>query len=150
MTSQEYAKIAQRHMPKSNTALNCARAFLVGGGICGAGQLLFDLLTQNGWDETMAKGIVSASLITLGVALTAVGVYDKLARKAGAGSLVPITGFANSMSSAAIEFQSEGYVVGVGAKLFSIAGPVLVYGVTASVLYGAMLWGLHLLGFTFF
>ena len=98
----------------------------------------------------LRKGIVSVSLIILGVALTAAGVYDKIARFAGAGTLVPITGFANAMSSAAIEFQSEGFVTGVGAKLFSIAGPVLVYGITASVLYGAVLWGLHLMGITLF
>ena len=140
MTSQEYAKIVQRNTPKSNTAVNCAKAFLFGGAVCGIGQAVFELLTQNGWDEAMAKSIVSVSLIILGVALTAAGVYDKIARFAGAGTLVPITGFANAMSSAAIEFQSEGFVTGVGAKLFSIAGPVLVYGITASVLYGAVLW----------
>ena len=140
MTSQEYAKIVQRNTPKSNTAVNCAKAFLSGGAVCGIGQAVFELLTQNGWDEAMAKSIVSVSLIILGVALTAAGVYDKIARFAGAGTLVPITGFANAMSSAAIEFQSEGFVTGVGAKLFSIAGPVLVYGITASVLYGAVLW----------
>ena len=121
-----------------------------GGAVCGIGQAVFELLTQNGWDEAMAKSIVSVSLIILGVALTAAGVYDKIARFAGAGTLVPITGFANAMSSAAIEFQSEGFVTGVGAKLFSIAGPVLVYGITASVLYGAVLWGLHLMGITLF
>lgn len=150
MTSQEYAKIVQRNTPKSNTAVNCAKAFLSGGAVCGIGQTVFELLTQNGWDEAMAKSIVSVSLIILGVALTAAGVYDKIARFAGAGTLVPITGFANAMSSAAIEFQSEGFVTGVGAKLFSIAGPVLVYGITASVLYGAVLWGLHLMGITLF
>ena len=150
MTSQEYAKIVQRNTPKSNTAVNCAKAFLFGGAVCGIGQAVFELLTQNGWDEAMAKSIVSVSLIILGVALTAAGVYDKIARFAGAGTLVPITGFANAMSSAAIEFQSEGFVTGVGAKLFSIAGPVLVYGITASVLYGAVLWGLHLMGITLF
>ena len=150
MTSQEYAKIVQRNTPKSNTAVNCAKAFLFGGAVCGIGQAVFELLTQNGWDEAMAKSIVSVSLIILGVALTAAGVYDKIARFAGAGTLVPITGFANAMSSAAIEFQSEGFVTGVGAKLFSIAGPVLVYGITASVLYGAVLWGLHLIGITLF
>ncbi len=150
MTSQEYAKIVQRNTPKSNTAVNCAKAFLSGGAVCGIGQAVFELLTQNGWDEAMAKSIVSVSLIILGVALTAAGVYDKIARFAGAGTLVPITGFANAMSSAAIEFQSEGFVTGVGAKLFSIAGPVLVYGITASVLYGAVLWGLHLMGITLF
>ena len=150
MTSQEYAKIVQRNTPKSNTAVNCAKAFLSGGAVCGIGQAVFELLTQNGWDEAMAKSIVSVSLIILGVALTAAGVYDKIARFAGAGTLVPITGFANAMSSAAIEFQSEGFVTGVGAKLFSIAGPVLVYGITASVLYGAFLWGLHLMGITLF
>ena len=82
--------------------------------------------------------------------LTALGVYDKIARKAGAGTLVPITGFANAVSASAIEFKSEGFIVGVGAKMFAIAGPVIVYGVSASVIYGAVLWGLHLFGITLY
>ena len=94
--------------------------------------------------------VTSVTLVFAGVLLTALGVYDKIARKAGAGTLVPITGFANAMSSPAIEFKSEGFITGVGAKMFAIAGPVIVYGVSASVIYGIILWTLHLLGITLF
>ncbi len=150
MTTQEYAKLVQKNSPKSKVALNCVRAFVVGGGICTAGQLLFELYQLWGLEEDAAKTLTSVTLIFIGILLTAAGVYDKLARKAGAGTLVPITGFANSMSSPAIEFKSEGFITGVGAKMFIIAGPVLVYGTTAAVLYGVILWVLHLFGITLF
>ena len=150
MNAQEYAKIVQKNMPKSKTAVNCLRAFLIGGGICALGQGIFELYRLWGVDEALAKTLTSVTLIFLGILLTALGVYDKLARKAGAGTLVPITGFANAMSSPAIEFKTEGFITGVGAKIFIIAGPVLVYGVSASVIYGAVLWALHLLGITLF
>ncbi len=150
MNAQEYAKIVQKNMPKSKTAVNCLRAFLIGGGICALGQGIFELYRLWGVDEALAKTLTSVTLIFLGILLTALGVYDKLARKAGAGTLVPITGFANAMSSPAIEFKTEGFITGVGAKMFIIAGPVLVYGVSASVIYGAVLWALHLLGITLF
>ena len=150
MNAQEYAKIVQKNMPKSKTAVNCLRAFIIGGGICALGQGIFELYRLWGVDEALAKTLTSVTLIFLGILLTALGVYDKLARKAGAGTLVPITGFANAMSSPAIEFKTEGFITGVGAKMFIIAGPVLVYGVSASVIYGAVLWALHLLGITLF
>ena len=123
---------------------------LIGGGICAAGQLIFELLSLWGLDETTARTVTSVTLIFVGVLLTAIGVYDKIARKAGAGTLVPITGFANSVSSPAIEFKTEGFIVGVGAKMFVIAGPVIVYSVSASVIYGIILWTLHLFGITLF
>ncbi len=150
MTTREYAKIVEKNAPKSKLALNCLRAFLTGGGICAAGQLIFMLFRTAGLDELMSRTLTSATLIAVGILLTAVGVYDKLARKAGAGTLVPITGFANAMSAPAIEFKTEGLVTGTGAKMFIIAGPVLVYGVSASVVYGAVLWVLHLFGITLF
>ena len=150
MNTQDYAKIVQKNTPKSNTAVNCLRAFLIGGGICCAGQLFFELFMMWGLDKDLSKTMTSVTLIFIGILLTALGVYDKQARKAGAGSLVPITGFANAMSSPAIEFKSEGFITGVGAKMFIIAGPVLVYGTVASVAYGAVLWILHLFGITLF
>ncbi len=150
MTTQHYAKMVDASAPKTATTANCLRAFLTGGGICTAGQGIYTLLTLWGWDDPTAKTLTSVTMIFLGVLLTTLGVYDKLARKAGAGTLVPITGFANAMSAAAIEFKSEGFITGVGTKLFVIAGPVLVYGTAASVLYGAVLWTLHLCGLTLF
>ena len=103
-----------------------------------------------GIEEQQAKTLTSITLVFLGILLTAIGVYDKIAKHAGAGTLVPITGFANAVSSPAIEFKSEGYVAGLGAKLFIIAGPVIVYGVSASIIYGAVLWILHMFGITLF
>lgn len=150
ITSKEYAAMVKEASPKSKTAANCLRAFLYGGGICAAGQLFFELFILWGADELGARTLTSVTMIFIGVLLTATGVYDKLARKAGAGTLVPITGFANAMSAAAIEFKTEGLITGVGAKLFVIAGPVLVYGTVASVIYGAVLWTLHLFGITLF
>ena len=150
MNEREYATIVQKNVPKSKTAANCLRAFVIGGGICALGQGIFELFRLWGAEEALAKTLTSVTLIFLGILLTALGVYDKLARKAGAGTLVPITGFANAMSSPAIEFKTEGFITGVGAKMFIIAGPVLVYGVSASVIYGAVLWVLHLFGITLF
>ena len=150
MTSQHYAAIVKNASPKTKGAANCLRAFLIGGGICTAGQGVLELFRLWGWDEQTAKTMTSVTMIFFGVLLTAVGVYDKLAKKAGAGTLVPITGFANAMSAAAIEFNTEGLICGTGTKLFVIAGPVLVYGTVASVVYGGVLWLLHLFGITLF
>ncbi len=108
------------------------------------------MLMQWTHEDATAKTMTSVTLLFLGVLLTALGVYDKLARKAGAGTLVPITGFANAISAPAVEFKTEGFITGVAAKMFVIAGPVLVYGISASVLYGAVLWTLHLFGVTLF
>ena len=150
MTPKHYAKLVEENAPKSKTALNCLNAFRIGGSICAVGQIIFELLSLWITDEQTARALTPFSLIFIGILLTALGVYDKLARRAGAGTLVPVTGFANSMSAAAIEFKTEGFIAGVGAKMFIIAGPVLVYGAAASVLYGAVLWALHLCGITLF
>ena len=150
VTAKEYAKLVEQKAPKSKTALNCVRAFLIGGGICAAGQGIFELFKQWGLDELASRTAASVTLIFTGVLITALGLYDKLARKAGAGTLVPITGFANAVSAPAIEFKTEGFVTGIGAKMFSIAGSVLVYGVSASVIYGAVLWVMGMFGVTLY
>ncbi len=150
MNAQHYAAMVKDAAPKSKFAANCLRAFLIGGGICTAGQGILELFRLWGWDEDSAKTMTSVAMIFLGVLLTSLGVYDKLAKRAGAGTLVPITGFANAMSAPAIEFKTEGFITGTGAKLFVIAGPVLVYGTVGSVVYGTILWILHLFGITLF
>lgn len=150
VTKQEYSRIVEKNSPKSHTLVNCLTAFLVGGGISLLGQVILTLYTQLGIGEDDAKTLTSCTLIFVGVLLTAIGVYDKIAKRAGAGTLVPITGFANAMSSSAIEFKSEGFITGVGTKMFIIAGPVIVYGVAAATLYGVILWILHLFGITLF
>lgn len=126
-------------MPKSNTVSQCFRAFLVGGIICCIGQLVHDLGSI--WfslDQAGLSSFTAIVMVFLGSTLTGLGIYDKIGSFAGAGSIVPITGFANSIVSPAMEFKREGYVMGVGAKLFSIAGPVLVYGISASILVGLL------------
>ena len=138
MTKQEYALWAQQESPRSRGAVNIAKAFVVGGLICMLGQLLIFFFEGRGAGER-APVFASICLVVLSAALTGLNVYDNLAKHAGAGTLVPITGFANSMASAAMEFNTEGYILGLGAKMFSIAGPVLVYGVGASVVYGLIL-----------
>jgi stage V sporulation protein AC len=140
VSPKEYDKIVKKNSPKSKLFTNCIKAFLIGGSICTIGQILFSLYMSLGLDEKMSKTLVSVSLIFLGILLTAIGVYDKIAKHGGAGTLVPITGFANAVSSPAIEFKSEGYIAGLGAKLFIIAGPVIVYGVSASIIYGVIYW----------
>lgn len=138
MTKQEYALWAQQESPRSRGAVNIAKAFVSGGLICMLGQLLIFFFEGRGAGER-APVFASICLVVLSAALTGLNVYDNLAKHAGAGTLVPITGFANSMASAAMEFKTEGYILGLGAKMFSIAGPVLVYGVGASVVYGLIL-----------
>lgn len=150
VSPKEYDKIVKKNMPRSNTVANCARAFVVGGGICTLGQVIYELMLIWDFSKETARTLTSVSMIALGVLFTALGIYDKLARYAGSGTLVPITGFANAMSSPAIEFKSEGFIAGVGTKLFAIAGPVIVYGVGASVAYGLILWILHMFGVTLF
>lgn len=150
VTNKEYDKIVKRNSPKSKTYVNCSKAFVIGGGFCVLGQGMLELFRLWGFEETDTKTLVSVSLIFFGVLLTVLGVYDKIAKHAGAGTLVPITGFANAMSSPAIEFKTEGFITGLGAKMFIIAGPVIVYGVSASIIYGIVLWVLHLFGITLF
>ena len=139
LNNEEYKALVAAHAQKSPMGKDCLLAFLVGGGICVLGQLLLDLYTGLGLTKDAAGTAVSVTLIGLSALLTALGVYDKLAKHAGAGTLVPITGFANAVSSAAIEFRSEGLVTGLAANLFRIAGPVIVYGAAASVVYGLLL-----------
>ncbi len=150
VTPKEYNTIVKNNSPKSKCFVNCIKAFLIGGAICLLGQGLTELYTVLGMSKDDSKTLTSVSLIFLGILLTALGVYDKIAKHGGAGTLVPITGFANAVSSPAIEFKSEGFIAGLGAKLFIIAGPVIVYGVSASIVYGAILWILHMFGITLF
>lgn len=140
ITKQEYQNIAKKRAPKSPLFKDCLCAFLVGGLLCAAGEIVILLIGNAGLEEKDARLVGSLSLIFLSVLLTGLNVYDNIAKHAGAGTLVPITGFANSMASPAMEFKSEGFVLGVGAKMFSIAGPVIVYGTVASVIYGVIYW----------
>ncbi len=137
---EEYAAYYKSLSPKSPLLRDLTGAFLIGGTICLLGQLLTEGYTALGADKELSGTLTSVTLIALGILLSALGLYAKLAKFAGAGTLVPITGFANSMASAAIEFKSEGFILGVGARMFQIAGPVIVYGVSASVLYGVIYW----------
>lgn len=134
---KDYQRRVNEKMPKSKTFLQCVRAFISGGIICCIGQLIHDFakLVLN-FSESNVAAFTAIVLVFLGAALTGIGVYDNIGSWAGAGSVVPITGFANSIVSPAMEFKREGYVLGLGAKMFSIAGPVLVYGISASVLVG--------------
>lgn len=145
VSKQEYSRRVEEVSPPSPVGKDCLLAFLFGGAVCTLGQALCGLYQSLGLELSQARTGVSISLIFLSALLTALGLYDRMAKYAGAGTLVPITGFANSMVSPALEFKSEGFVTGLGAKLFSIAGPVLVFGVSASVLYGLVLFGLSLL-----
>ena len=137
---QEYQKLVSDKAPNSPILKDCLWAFLVGGFICTLGQLLLEAYKMTELESESAKTLVSVTLIFISAALTALGVFDKIAKHAGAGTLVPITGFANAVVSPAIEYRAEGFVLGVGAKMFTIAGPVIVYGVVASVIYGVIYW----------
>ncbi len=139
-TNQEYQTMTQKTSPHSKVALHCLVAFLVGGAICTLGQLITELAIGWGMSEPLAKLASTVSLVLLSALCTAFRCYDNIAKFAGAGTLVPITGFANSVVSAAMEYKSEGFILGVGAKMFTIAGPVIVYGVSASVVYGLIYW----------
>ena len=135
-TKKEYQKYVDLVTPNSTTAYNIAKAFMVGGIICLIGQFINDFWSARGLAEEDASAATSITLILIGITLTAFNLYSKIGKFAGAGSIVPITGFANSIASPAIEFKSEGLVLGVGAKLFQIAGPVLVYGISTSIIVG--------------
>ncbi len=137
-SKKSYSKMVQKETTKSPIIKDCIFAFLIGGAICTIGQWLTELYMSFDMGKTQAQTVTSITLVFLGVLLTALHLYEKIAKYAGAGTLVPITGFANSVASPAIEFKSEGFILGVGAKMFSIAGPVIVYGVVASVIYGVI------------
>ena len=136
----EYNEYVSQHMPRSRIGRNMLRAFLTGGLICTLGQGLNGLYLRAGLDEETAGTAVSVTLILLGALLTALGVYDKIAKFGGAGTLVPITGFANAVVAPALEYKTEGKITGTAAKMFVISGPVIVYGVAAGAVYGLVLW----------
>jgi len=140
VTQKEYQAMTEKASPSSKSFKNICFAFLIGGAICTIGQLLVNLYVNTGMSLQDARSAVSVTLVGIGAALTALHLYDNIAKVAGAGSLVPITGFSNAIVSPAIEFKSEGFVMGIGAKMFVIAGPVLVYGIAASIVYGLILW----------
>ena len=140
MTERQYQKLVDKMAPRSPSWKNCLKAFLIGGLICTVGQALLELYGLVGLDEEQSATAASMTLVALSALLTGLSLYDNIAKHAGAGTLVPITGFANAVSSAAIEFKTEGFILGVGAKMFTIAGPVIVYGVSASVIYGLIYW----------
>ncbi len=135
-SEEDYKKYVEARAKKSPCLRNCTNAFLIGGSICLTGQLLTDLWLYLGMEKETASAITSCSLIFLAVLLTGLGIFDKIAKVAGGGTLVPITGFANAMSSPAIDSKAEGPILGVGAKIFTVAGPVIAYGIAAGVVWG--------------
>ena len=135
-----YEKMTKRAAPGSNKLADFAMAFLVGGLICVIGQLITEGYTALGLNDSQLKMIVPSTLIFLAAMLTAAQLYDDIAKHAGAGTLVPITGFANAIASNAVEYKSEGNIFGIGVKMFTVAGPVIVYGTAASVIYGVIYW----------
>lgn len=146
LTKAEYQKMLQKHAPKSPMGKDVIWAAVVGGAICVVGQVIVNFYKGQGMDSDGAAAATSITMIFLGGLFTALHLYDKLAKRAGAGTIVPITGFANAVISPAIEFKTEGLILGTAAKMFAVAGPVIVYGVTASVIYGLIYW----LNLTFF
>lgn len=140
VSENEYGKMADKASPPSPWLKNSCFAFLIGGMICALGELIFTLMSNAGFDETVSRSTVSISLILLTAILTGFGVFDKIAKTAGAGTMVPITGFANSIVSPAMEFHSEGFVMGTAANMFKLAGPVIVFGCGTAVLYGVIIY----------
>ena len=140
MTDKEYQKLVDQVSPNSPIGKDCFHAFWIGGLICVLGQLLINGYSALGLDKTQASTAASMTLVALSALLTGLSIYDDIAKHAGAGTLVPITGFANAVAAPAVEFKTEGFILGVGAKMFTIAGPVIVYGVSASVVYGFIYW----------
>ena len=135
-TQKEYNEYVNKKSPNSPIVRDCFNAFWVGGLICSIGQIIMDFCLYKGMENTLASTVVSISLIAISAILTALNIFNRIGKFAGAGSLVPITGFANSIVSPAIEYKSEGYVMGVGGKMFTVAGPVLVFGISTSVIIG--------------
>lgn len=139
LDKQQYQEMLEKKSPNSPLWLDCLKAFIIGGLICAAGQGVIDFYKSRGLSVEDCAAATSITMVFFGALLTCLHLYEKIAKHAGAGTIVPITGFANAIVSPAMEFKSEGLVLGLGAKLFAIAGPVLVYGISASVLYGLVL-----------
>ena len=140
MTEKEYGKLVDEISPNSPMGKDCLNAFVVGGIICTIGQFFMNYYTKLGLGKDDAGTAASMTLVVISAILTGLSLYDNIAKHAGAGPLVPITGFANSIAAPAVEFKTEGFILGVGAKMFTIAGPVIVYGLSASVVYGFIYW----------
>ena len=140
MTPKDYEQLVKEHSPNSPIVKDCFNAFWIGGLICCIGQFFLNWYQDLGLDKDAAGTACSCTLVALSALLTGLSLYDNIAKYAGAGTLVPITGFANAVSAPAVEFKTEGMVLGVGGKMFQIAGPVIVYGVSASVVYGLIYW----------
>ena len=140
MSNKDYDKFVQARAAKSPIVKNCAFAFVIGGAICVLGQAILDGFTALGLEKTDAGTATSVCLVALSALLTGLNLYNKLGRFGGAGTLVPITGFANAVVSPAIDFKTEGFITGMAAKMFTVAGPVIVFGVSASVVYGVIYW----------
>ena len=140
LTNNEYSELTKKCSPDTKYYKTLPMAFITGGLICCIGQAFNDLYTYLGMDETSSGTLTSVTMIFLSALFTGAGLYGRLAKIGGAGTLVPVTGFANAVVSPALEFKTEGYVLGVGAKIFIIAGPVIVYGLAASVVYGIILY----------
>ena len=138
-TNKTYSDYVDKKSPNSPILKNCFNAFWVGGLICSIGQLILDFCKYKGMETSLANTTVSIILIAISAILTGLNVFTKIGKFAGAGSLIPITGFANSIVSPAIEYKSEGYVMGVGGKMFTVAGPVLVFGISTSVIIGIII-----------
>lgn len=137
---EQYSRMVKKASPNSKVGKNCLWAFFVGGTICFIGEVLIKLYMHIGYTLSDSKNLASITLVGVSAVLTAAGWYSRLAKRAGAGTLVPSTGFANAVVSPAIEFKAEGYITGVTSKMFIIAGPVIVYGILASVIYGLILY----------
>ena len=140
MTERQYGALVARMEPKSPMWRDCLNAFWIGGLICTLGQVFLNCYGALGLEKEDAGTAASMTLVALSALLTGLSIYDDIAKHAGAGTLVPITGFANAIAAPAVEFKTEGFVLGVGAKMFTIAGPVIVYGLAASVVYGVIYW----------
>ena len=139
ISNKQYDEMVKKASPNSPIVLDCIKAFLIGGAICCFGQLLFYIFRKSGMSLDESRSLVSIALIVITAILTGIGVFDKIAKHAGAGTIVPITGFANSVVAPAIEYKTEGMILGTAAKMFIISGPVIVYGISSGVIYGILL-----------
>lgn len=146
INKEEYKQYVKKTAPKSPIVKDCVLAYIFGGGICVLGQLLFDLYSNiTSYEQSKVYALVSLTIIFVTALLTGIGVFDNIAKYAGAGTLVPVTGFANSVVSPAIDTKAEGLILGVGAKIFTVSGPVILYGILSGVIYGVVLWVVQLL-----
>jgi len=140
ISNKEYGDMVKRASPGSTVIIDCVKAFFIGGLICCFGEVLFMLYGKAGMNADETRSMVSVTLIVITAILTGIGVFDRIAKHAGAGTIVPITGFANSVVSPALEYKSEGFIMGTGANIFKISGPVILYGTVAAMVYGFVYW----------